>query len=138
VTSTIDVDVRVDAFQETPSSGAPNPLSVSAQHFTSTVLTLGGQVQYAWSVAWGVLVPYARAEYQYVAQTNTQEVAATYIGGALQPVAVTGSDRNYGHFALGASTVLPHGLSGYFNYEQLVGKQDASDRRYMLGIRYAF
>jgi len=132
------VDVRVDAFQETPSSGAPNPLSVSAQHFTSTVLTLGGQVQYAWSVAWGVLVPYARAEYQYVAQTNTQEVAATYIGGALQPVAVTGSDRNYGHFALGASTVLPHGLSGYFNYEQLVGKQDASDRRYMLGIRYAF
>jgi uncharacterized protein with beta-barrel porin domain len=132
------IDVQVDAFQENPSDGAPNPLSVTEQRYKSTVLTLGGQVQYAWSVPWGVLVPYARAEFQYVAQTSTKEVAATYAGGILQPVALADTDRNYGHFALGASTVLPHGLSGYFNYEQLVGKQNYSDRRYMLGVRYAF
>lgn len=132
------IDVQVDAFEESPSDGAPNPLSVTQQRYKSTVLTLGGQVQYAWSVPWGVLVPYARAELQYVAQSSTKEVAATYAGGILQPVALADTDRNYGHFALGASAVLPHGLSAYFNYEQLVGKQNYSDSRYMLGVRYAF
>jgi len=132
------LDIQVDAFQENPANGAPNPLSVSEQRFKSTVLTLGGQAQYAYSTAWGVLVPYVRAEYQYVAQSSTKEVAVSYAGGILQPVALAGADRNYGHFAVGASAVLPHGLSGYFNYEQLVGKQNFSDSRYMLGLRYAF
>jgi outer membrane autotransporter protein len=132
------LDIQVDAFQEDPANGASNPLTVSEQRFKSTVLTLGGQAQYAYSTAWGVLVPYVRAEYQYVAQSSTKEVAVSYAGGILQPVALAGTDRNYGHFAVGASAVLPHGLSGYFNYEQLIGKQNYSDSRYMLGLRYAF
>ena len=132
------IDVRVDAFQEDPANGAPNPLSVSEQRFQSTVLTLGGQAQYAWSVPWGVLVPYARAEYQYVAQTSTKDIAATYVGGVLDPVTLRGTDGSYGHFAVGASAVLPQGLSAYFNYEQLFAKRNYSDSRYMLGVRYAF
>jgi outer membrane autotransporter protein len=85
-----------------------------------------------------VLVPYARAEYQYAAQTTANAVGAQYVGGLLQPVVSPDTDKSFGNFAVGASAVLPHGLSGFFNYEYVFGKQNFSESRYLLGIRYAF
>lgn len=132
------IDSRIDAFQEIPNNGGQNPLSVSEQHYQSTVLTIGGQAQYAWSQKWGVLVPYARLELQYAAQSSTNGITSQYIGGVVEPVPIPSADKNYGNFSVGASAVLPRGLSGYFNYQYLFGKSNFSDSRYSLGISYEF
>jgi outer membrane autotransporter protein len=134
------VDASIDAFQETGGAGA---LQISNQRYKSTVLTLGGLAQYAASVAWGVLVPYVRAEYQYAAQTSSNSTSAQLVVplvGGTPPVGVGGAnaDRSYGNVAAGVSGVWPHGFSGYFNYQYLFGQQNFNDSRYTLGIRYEF
>jgi outer membrane autotransporter protein len=113
-------------------------LSVSQQRYKSTVLTVGGQAQYAWSQTWGVLVPYARVEYDYAAQTSANAFTSQYVGVANgQPVALPGSDKSYWSFSVGATAVVAHGLSGYFNYQYL-DKRNFNDSMYTLGIRYEF
>jgi hypothetical protein len=49
-----------------------------------------------------------------------------------------GDDKNFGVFAVGASAVLPGGVSGFFNYQQLFGKTDLRDKRYTVGLRADF
>ena len=133
------IDAKVDAFEETATNGGPTPLqNVSAQRYQSTVLTAGGHAQYAWSQPWGVLVPYARLEYRYATHNSADTVTAQYVGGTLEPVLFPGADNSYGNFAVGVSTVWPQGLSGYFNYQYLFAKQNFSDSRYTLGVRYDF
>jgi outer membrane autotransporter protein len=136
------VDVSIDAFQESSSNGGPTPLSVSKQRYKSTVLTGGGQVQYAWSQSWGVLVPYARVEFQYAVQQSADAITAQYVtvgvGPGAQPISIPGTDKSYGSFSVGATAVTGHGFSGYFNFQRLFGKENFSDNRYTLGIRYDF
>ena len=131
------VEATIDAFQE---SGGPGALKIGKQRYKTTVLSLGGQASYAISMPWGVLMPYGRAEYQYQAGTtatpvNAQLVLDPTIGGT---VPTTPVDKNYGNFSLGASMVLPGGLSGYFNYQHLFGKNNFEDNRYTLGFRFDF
>jgi len=131
------VDASIDSFQE---SGAPDPLQVDSQRYKSTVLSAGGQAQYAISTSWGVLVPYARVEYQYTAQNSAKQVNAQLVGlpssNTLLPS--VGADKSYGNVGLGATAVLPRGMSGYFNYQHLFGKQNFDDDRYILGVRIEF
>ncbi len=131
------VNASIDSFQESGGAGA---LQVSSQRYKRTVLTAGGQVQYAWSMAWGVLVPYARAEFQYATQASDKPVTAQLVavptsGLILQ---LNGADKHYGNLAVGATAVLPRGVSGYFNYEYVFGNGQFDENRYTLGIRVDF
>jgi outer membrane autotransporter protein len=55
-----------------------------------------------------------------------------------QPLSLPGTDKSYGNVAIGASAVLPRGFSGFANIEWLFGRQNYTDTRYTLGLRYAF
>lgn len=95
--------------------------------------------QYAVGMTWGVLVPYARAEYQYAAQTSARDVNVQVTGfNSGQPLAGPESDRSYGNFSVGTTVVVPRGLSGYFDFQYLFGKDNFNDSRYTLGLRYQF
>lgn len=130
---------RIDPFTESGGAGA---VEVSSQRYSSTVLTLGGLAQYSWSQSWGVLVPYARLELQYAAQTSAGAVSAQYavIGLANDPVAVAlpDADKSFGTIGVGATAVLPRGVSGYFNYQYLFGNDTFRDSRFTLGLRVEF
>jgi outer membrane autotransporter protein len=131
------IDASIDAFEE---SGGPDALQFGSQRYKSTVLSLGGQAQYSISTSWGVLVPFARVEYQYAASNSGEQVNVQIAG---VPTSTTllpalGNDRSYGNLALGASLVMPRGISGFFNYQRLFGKQSYSDDRYTLGFRFGF
>jgi uncharacterized protein YhjY with autotransporter beta-barrel domain len=131
------VDAKVDGFTE--SGGADQALTISEQRVKATTLALGGQASYAISTSWGVLLPYGKAEFQYLAQTNAQDVTAQLVGiGSPTIVPKIGQDKSFGTFAVGASAILPHGVSGFFNYEQLFGKDNYKGQRYTLGLRVEF
>ncbi|MCC6195593.1 MAG: autotransporter domain-containing protein [Burkholderiales bacterium] len=133
------VTADIDSFTE---SGGEGALEVSGQRYSNTVLTLGGLAQYSWSQSWGVLVPYGRLELQYVAQSSSDAVTAQYapIGLANSPVGipVVDVDKTFGTIAVGATAVLPRGVSGYFNYQYLFGNDDFRSSRYTLGLRVQF
>ena len=131
------VNAKIDSFQETGGAGA---LELSSQRYKRTVLTAGGQVQYAMSTSWGVLVPYARAEFQFATQTSNQQVTAQLVAipASGQIIQLNGVDKQYGNLAVGATAVMPRGVSGYFNYQYLFGNGQFNDNRFSLGIRADF
>jgi outer membrane autotransporter protein len=132
------VDARIDGFTET--GDAAEALTVGEQRIKATTLTLGGQLSYAVSASWGVLLPYARLELQYLAQTSAQDVTAQLAAASSPAILVPalGDDRTFGNFAVGASAILPRGVSGFFTYEQLVGKDNFRNQKYTLGLRVEF
>lgn len=132
------VDAKVNGFTESGNPG--EALTIGEQRVKATTLTLGGQASYAASTSWGVLLPYARLELQYLAQTNAQDVTAQLVGvtapAAIVPV--LGQDKTFGNFAVGASAILPRGVSCFFNYQQVFGKDNFKDQKYTLGLRLEF
>src|SRR5262249_36100853 len=72
------VDAKVDGFTE---NGSPDQaLTIGEQRVRATTLVLGGQLSYAISTGWGVLLPYGKVEFQYLAQSNAQNVTAQLVG----------------------------------------------------------
>jgi len=131
------IDAKVDGFTEHGSDGIATQ-SISKQRVKATTLSLGGQVSYAISATWGVLMPYARVEFQHVAHSSAQNVYQTIGNANPQLVPVLGNDKNFGNFAVGASAIFPNGLSCFFNYEQLFSKEHFRDQKYTLGLRIGF
>jgi outer membrane lipase/esterase len=133
------IDAKVRGFEE--SGNSKEALSISEQRIKATTLTIGGQASYALSTKWGVLMPNARIELQHVADRNIRDVTAFIPGDpTILPgtIPILGQDRTFGTYALGLSAVFPRGVSGFFNYEQLFGKDNFSDRHYTLGVRIEF
>jgi outer membrane lipase/esterase len=133
------IDVKVNGFDE---SGNPaEALTISEQRTKATTLTVGGQVSYALSTTWGVLLPNVRIEFQHLADRNVKNVTAALAGTPTSvpgTIPILGEDRTFGTYALGLSAVFPRGVSAFFNYEQLFGKENFSDRHYTLELRIEF
>jgi outer membrane autotransporter protein len=134
------VDAKVNGFSE---SGNPDAaLVINGLKIAGTTLTLGGQASYAISTSWGVLLPNARLELQHLAQRSADDVSARIVNQDVASpsaqIPILGEDRNFGNFAVGVSAVFPRGVSAFFNYQQLFGKDNLSDRHYTLELRVAF
>ena len=130
------VDAKVDAFAET---GNPNEaLILGAQRIKATTLTLGGTASYAVSTSWGVLVPNGRLEFQYLAQSSAKDVSAQIASSAPTQIQLLASDKSFGNFSVGLTALFARGVSAFFNYQQLFGKSNVSDRLYTLGLSASF
>ncbi len=130
------VDAKVDAFTE---SGDPSEaLIIGDQRIKATTLTLGGTASYAIGTSWGVLVPNARLEFQYLAQSSANDVSARIATSAPTQIQILGPDKSFGNFAVGVTALFGRGVSAFFNYQQLFGKSNVSDRLYTLGLNVAF
>ena len=129
------VDAKVDGFTET---GGSEALTLTGQRIKATTLALGAQASYAISTSWGVLLPNGRVEYQHIASLSRKNFTAQIASETPQLVPLLGQDKNYGVFAVGVSGVFPNGVSAFFNYQQLFGKTDVSDKLYTIGLRIDF
>jgi outer membrane lipase/esterase len=134
------IEAKVNGFSE---SGNPDAaLVINGLKIKGTTLTLGGQASYAISTSWGVLLPNARLELQHLAQRSADDVSARIVNQDVTSpsaqIPILGEDRNFGNFAVGVSAVFPRGVGAFFNYQQLFGKDNLSDRQYTLGLRVAF
>jgi outer membrane autotransporter protein len=129
------VNAKVNGFTETGGNGA---LTITDQRIKATTLALGAQASYAISTSWGVLVPNGRVEYQHIASLSRKDFTLQTASQSPQLVPLLGQDKNYGVFAVGVSGVFPNGVSAFFNYQQLFGKSDVSDRLYTVGLRIDF
>jgi outer membrane autotransporter protein len=131
------VNAKIDGFNENGDAGA---ITIRDATFRTTIVTLGGQASYAMSMSWGVLMPNARLELQRRVQGDNRNVTAALVAdGTINTVAALESvDRNFGNMTIGASAVLPRGVSGFANVERLFGRDSYSNMKYTLGIRFEF
>ena len=131
------INAKINSFSESGDDGA---IRVGDLDLKTTVATLGGQLSYAISTSWGVLMPNARLELQRRIQGDGRNVNAQLVAdgtiNALVPLEAV--DRNYGTFAVGVSTVLPRGVNGFLNYERLFGRDGYNNSKVTAGVRFEF
>ena len=130
------VDAKVNGFTE--SGDATQALNIGEQRIKATTLTLGGTASYAISTSWGVLLPNGRLEFQYLAQSNANDVTVHIASGAPTQLQVLGPDKSFGNFSVGLTALFGRGVSAFFNYQQLFGKSNVTDQLYTLGLRVDF
>ncbi len=131
------VNATINRFSE---SGGEGAVQVGDLDLNTTVVTLGGQLNYAISTSWGVLLPNARLELQRRIQGDGRNVNAQLVadGSVSARVPLEAIDRNYGNVSVGFSAVLPRGVSGFANYERLFGRDGYSNSKYTAGLRFEF
>jgi outer membrane autotransporter protein len=143
------IRATIDSYSEDRVSnpGAPGSglnVQIDDQTYRSFALGLGGQVSYAMSQSWGVLLPYASLEYVHDFEKNDSAVTGTFVnddptaGKKPFTLPVDSNDQNYFNLAIGASAQFTNGTAGFVNYEQLMGYSDVSQYRINAGLRFEF
>jgi outer membrane lipase/esterase len=143
------IRATVDGYSEDRVSSPGEPgsglnVEIDDQTYRSFALGLGGQVSYAMSQSWGVLLPYASLEYVHDFEKNDSSVTGRFVND--DPIAgkipftlpIDSRDQNYFNFGIGASAQFTNGTAGFVNYEQLLGYSDVSQYRINAGLRFEF
>ncbi|AEG00167.1 autotransporter outer membrane beta-barrel domain-containing protein [Methylomonas methanica] len=130
----------VDGFRETGGSGWG--MAYNDQTVESVTTTLGTQVSYAMSTSWGVLMPNIRGEWHHQYKDGSRNIAVRFLGDTTSGLSfntVTSSpDRNYFTVGTGVSGTFAHGISGFFNYDALLGYRSVESHLFTVGARMEF
>ncbi|HTT00507.1 MAG TPA: autotransporter outer membrane beta-barrel domain-containing protein [Steroidobacteraceae bacterium] len=112
------------------------------EHFQITDSAVGLRLQYTFTPSFGVIVPYARAEYHHEFGANAYTVTSTYNAisgsGAQFDLPTDPADTHFYVFSGGFSVVLKHGLQGFAQYQTSSGMTYVTSRLISGGIRVEF
>ncbi|MDH3459741.1 MAG: autotransporter outer membrane beta-barrel domain-containing protein, partial [Burkholderiaceae bacterium] len=134
--------VKVDAFTEQANSSATH-LAVQAQTAESVVSVLGGQIAYAISRNWGVLVPNIRFEWEHQYKDDrTSNVLANFSAVTSNPAIInietTPPDRNYFNLGVGLASHFGVGRSAFIYYQTVLGKAETTNHAITAELRLEF
>lgn len=133
------VTLDIDGYKETGAQGLN--LQVEEQDIDSFQSVLGGEVSYALSTGFGVLVPQARLGWVHEFADDDRRIKATYINdpNQFQLVAQTDApDRDYGTLLIGLSGVFQGGAQAFLAYETVLGLRDIEEHLFTIGGRIDF
>ncbi len=133
------VDLDVDGYQEKGAGGLN--IAVEDQSADSLTGVLGGQIAYAMSQSFGVLVPRASLEWIHEFSSDADVVKTRYVSDFTGTPLITRTDSldsDYGSLSLGISAVSKGGLQGFLQYETWLGLEDISEHIFTAGGRWEF
>jgi outer membrane lipase/esterase len=133
------VNVSVDGFAER--GAGVFDLKVRRQSTDSLTTSMGGEVSYAISVPFGVLSPLVRFEWEHeylggsrlVSGTLTTDPTATVFG-----TKTSSPDRDYFNLGAGLTGTFRSGVSAFFYYEALLGRERVTSHSFTAGVRFEF
>lgn len=132
-------NVTTDAYSETGAGGLN--LLIHSQNAESVQSVVGGQVRYAFSQSFGVILPYLRFDWVHEFRDSSRRLSAQYVNDPRgnQLVAFSDSpDRNFFNLNTGVSTVLQDGIQAYFNYNTILANDLISGHLFSVGARMEF
>jgi len=137
-------ELDVDRYAEQGAQGLD--LTIDRQVARSFTANAGFHASYTLTPAWGVLIPYVRADWVYEFETDAQVTDVNFSINQFVndpddptiPMRVTTDrrDSNYFVFSAGASAQFVQGVSGFVNYRGVVGMQDISLSDVTFGLRF--
>ena len=136
--------VGFDAINETLETGEPGSglgLRIDNRDISSLASVIGTKFTYTHSADWGVLMPHLQLEWEHEFKDDPQAIEARFINdptGTAMVVRGDPLDTDYFRLGLGMSMVLTEGRSGFFYFEQLVGRNGMSQWNLALGLRMEF
>ena len=113
---------EIDSYVETNGGGLE--VGFNDQDIDSQVFTMGGQVSYALSTDWGVIVPHARAEWKKEFDDSRDIISGQFVSTAGQEtfsIEADDFDNSWFHAGIGVSATFRHGLSAYIDYDSIIG-----------------
>ena len=134
------IEGHIDRYEETNAEGFETILN--KQIIRQTTLEAGLQAQYALNQNWGVAVPFVEVRGRSDLESSNGDITGEF---AFSPVesesfflAAEKGQSTFFNVAIGSSFMLPHGISGFVRYEEMLGYSNLKARRYSLGVRAEF
>lgn len=138
-------NVQIDAYQENPSNpgaaGFGSLATIDKQNAESLQTALGGQLSYAISTSFGVLMPMARAEWVHEFHDGSKPLNWRFSSDPNQTTFINvsdGSSRNFANLGAGLSATFAHGASAFLSYEAMVGRANIFENSINVGVRAEF
>lgn len=108
------------------------------QSIESLTTALGTRIAYAISTQWGVVQPFVRGEWFHEYEDDRRNIAANFVQDPTRErfnIVTDSPDRNFYTFGTGISATFAKGISAFFNYDVLLGRDNISSHMFMLGAR---
>ena len=102
----------------------------------------GVQSTYVFNKEWGVLIPSLKVTFLSEVTSGFDPIAARFAYDPDPENTFTlqndGEDKAFSQVAVGSSFIFKHGLSGFLQYQQMIGYNNLSAYQVQGGIRYEF
>lgn len=134
------IKLDVDGFKEQGGDGWA--MGFGDQTVESVTTTVGGQISYALSTPWGVLMPNIRGEWYHQYKDNSRNISVRFLGDTTSGLSfntVTDDpDRNYFNVGTGVSGTFAQGFTAFLNYDTLLGYRNIESHLFTVGARLEF
>jgi len=128
---------KIDSFTET--GGEELNLSIDEQKLENLSSSVGAQVSYAHSTRWAVLIPFLSFSWEHEFKNDANQINGRFANSNQTSnftVNTEKLDANYFSSAQGISLVLPRGISTYFRFETIVGREFYAVNNFSFGGRW--
>ncbi|RLT94197.1 MAG: autotransporter outer membrane beta-barrel domain-containing protein [Ketobacter sp.] len=132
------LDGQIDGFAEQGDSAWK--AEFDDQDVQSSIFTMGGQVAYAHSFNWGVVLPYAQGVWRYELEDERDLIVGRFSVNPGEDFTITPDepDSSWFEVSAGLSAVFPYGISAFISYEQVLGYADTDLATLSAGARLEF
>jgi len=141
-----NIDGYTESLQgQNGNAGFGLALRVDDQEVKSLASNFGVQLARAINTSRGVVTPYVRVDWEHEYENDARNITAHFanVGGnydALNSITIPtdNPDRDFVNFAAGLSTVFPGGLQCFVDYSTVLGYEDITLQRFVVGMRMEF
>lgn len=130
----------IDEYKE--KGGGVFGLRVNEQSMFSLASTVGGQINRAISMSWGIISPGIRFEWRHQFRDNQRNIHSQFInapaGTGSFTIRTNDPDRDYFNLGGSIAITLPEGKSAFLRYETRLGQDDITSHTIEAAIRIPF
>lgn len=134
------LNTEVDAYEEFGTSGLE--MAIGKQDSSQLSVALGLQTSYVMNMSWGVFIPNLELAYLSEASSDRDPITARFAVDTdptrTYSIINDGGDSSFYQLTVGASAILPRGISAFFNYSSFLGYQNLDASQIQFGIRSEF
>jgi len=136
-----DIDKIEEKTGNALDNGGGFAMEIDSYGYESLTTNLGGQVSYAVSQSWGVLVPQFSAEWVHEFEDDQEELNAVFKGDVNRTpfiIKTRRPDTDYFNLGVGASAQFAGGKSAFLSFETILGYEDLDLYTIQGGFRMEF
>jgi len=131
---------KVDGYGENGGGGLP--MIIGKQSTEQITLGAGVQSTYVFNKNWGVLIPSLKVTFLSEVSSGFDPVTSRFAYDPDPDNVFTlkndGEDKSFAQIGVGSSFIFKAGVSGFLQYQQMVGYNNLSAYQIQGGIRYEF
>lgn len=131
---------KVDGYGENGSGGLP--MVIGKQSTEQMTLGAGVQSTYVFNKNWGVLIPSLKVTFLSEVISAYDPIRARFAydpdPGNMFTMKNDGEDKSFAQIGVGSSFIFKAGISGFLQYQQMVGYNNVSAYQIQGGVRYEF